>query len=150
MTPAKYLFVGSKGCGKTSLILALLDRYDPKARISPTQGMERYGPYIDLPGNYFDNPSCYPILSVCAQQARLIVLVRGADQHSAAAPEGFAQLFVRPVLGVITKMDKPRADRERAELWLQRAGVSLPIYAVSARTGDGMASFRQFLEQQSV
>jgi len=145
MVKAKYLLVGSKGCGKTSLILALLDQYDQKMRIPPTQGMTSHGPYIDLPGNYCDNPSCYPILSVCSQQAQFVVLVMGADESSRPMPEGFAQLFIRPVLGVITKKDAANANCARAELFLQRAGVRAPIHSVSARTGEGIVFFRQFL-----
>ncbi|HWQ43984.1 MAG TPA: EutP/PduV family microcompartment system protein [Desulfosporosinus sp.] len=144
----KNLFVGSRGCGKTTLILALLDQYDQNTRITSTQGMTSHGPYIDLPGNYCDNPGCYPILSVCSQQAQSVVLVIGADQRSMLMPEGFAHLFIRPVLGVITKIDELNADCERAKLWLRLAGVRSPIYSVSARTGVGVVSFRQFLEKQ--
>lgn len=146
MVKAKYLFVGSRGCGKTSLIFALLDQYKQNMRIPPTQGMACHGPYIDLPGNYCDNPGCYSILSVCAQQAQFIVLVIGADQHTMSIPEGFTHLFIRPVLGAITKIDKVNADCGRAELWHRRAGVKGPIYRVSAHTGAGIASFRRILE----
>lgn len=146
MLKTKYLFVGSTGCGKTSLIFALLDQYDPNMRIIPTQGMTCHGTYIDLPGNYCDNPDCYSILSVCSQQVQFVVLVIGADQRSMLMPEGFSHLFIRPVIGVITKIDELNANCERAELWHRRAGVSGPIYSVSARTGAGIVSLRQFLE----
>ena len=145
MVKAKYLLVGSRGCGKTSLILALLDQYDQKMRIPTTQGMTSYGPYIDIPGNYCDDPSCYPILSVCSQQAQFVVLVIGAEESFRPMPEGFTQLFIRPVLGVVTKMDAANADYARAKLCLQRSGVKTPIHTVSARTGEGIASLRQFL-----
>jgi len=147
MVKAKYLLVGSQGCGKTSLILALLGQYDQHMRIPPTQGMSLQGPYIDLPGNYCDNSSCYPILSVCSQQAQFVVLIVGADQRSMLVPEGFVQLFIRPVLGVITKTDAAGADCERARIWLHRAGVKEPIHTVSARTGEGIALFREFLDK---
>jgi ethanolamine utilization protein EutP len=148
MVKTKFLFVGSRGCGKTTLILALLDQYDENMRILPTQCLNSYGPYIDLPGNYCDNPACYPILSVCAQQAQIVILVMAADQ-SILMPEGFVHLFIRPVLGVITKKDAVNADCERAELYLHRTGVKDPIYSVSAQTGEGIDFFRQFLEKKS-
>jgi len=143
----KYLFVGSKGCGKTTLILALLGQYKQGMRVTPTQDMTSYGPYIDLPGNYCDDPSCYSILSVCSQQAHGVVLVVGADQRSMSIPEGFGLLFIRPVLGVISKIDMLNTDYEKAESLLRRAGAKGPIYTVSAQTGAGIKSFRQFLEQ---
>ncbi len=146
MAKTKFLFVGPRGCGKTALIHALLGQYEQNMKIPPTQGMTSYGRYIDLPGSYCESPRFYPILSVCAQQAQFVVLVIGADQCSMLMPEGFAHLFIRPVLGVITKIDEVNADCERAELFLHRAGVKAPIYRVSARTGAGIGAFRQFLE----
>lgn len=150
MASNKYLFVGSRGCGKTSLILALLEQYDPDKCIPPTQGLTLHGPYIDLPGNYCESSKFYPILSVCAQQASFVVLVIGADQSSMTFPDGFAQLFIRPVIGVITKADIPDVDCKRAETWLHRAGVQEPWLAVSARTGAGVTQFRRFLERLTV
>lgn len=146
MAATKYLLVGSGGCGKTSLILALLEQPDPNIRIVPTQGLTCYGPYIDLPGNYCDNPDCYSILSVCSQQAQFIVLIIGADQPLMPVPEGFTRLFIRPVIGVITKIDELNANCERAESWLRRAGVTGPVFRVSARTGAGIATLRRFLQ----
>lgn len=146
MAASKYLMVGSKGCGKTSLILALLGQYDPDMRIVPTQGLTCYGPYIDLPGNYCDNPDCYSILSVCSQQAQFIILVMGANQRLMPVPEGFVRLFIRPVIGVITKIDELNANCEKAELWLRRAGVTGPVFRVSARTGAGIPALQHILQ----
>lgn len=148
MGKTKYLFVGSQGSGKTALILALQGEYDQNTKLVPTQGMTSYGKYIDLPGNYFDDPACYPILSVCSQQAELVVLVIGADQPSTVLPEGFVNLFVRPVVGVITKIDVAKADCQRAESILKCAGIKPPINRVSVQTGEGIDVFRQYLEKQ--
>lgn len=147
MSKKKFLFVGSKGCGKTSLIYALLGQYELGMRITSTQSMTGYGSYIDLPGNYCDNPGCYPILSVCSQQAYAVVLVVAAHQQSMLMPEGFANLFIRPVFGVVTQIDVPNADCARTELFLSRTGAKGPYYNVSARTGIGIASFGKFLEE---
>ncbi|HWQ76530.1 MAG TPA: EutP/PduV family microcompartment system protein [Syntrophomonas sp.] len=147
MADPKYIFVGPKACGKTSLILALLGQYEPEKRIVPTQGLTGYGPYIDLPGDYCDN-RCYSILSVCSQQAQFIVLTIGADQRSMPLPDGFTQLFIRPVIGVITKIDL-NADHGEAELWHRRMGVKGPVFCVSAHTGEGIATLRDFLKNES-
>jgi len=146
MAADKYLMVGSRGSGKTSLILALLEQYDPDMRMVPTQGLTCYGPYIDLPGNYCDNPDCYSILSVCSQQAQFIILVVEANQRLMPVPEGFTCLFIRPVIGVITKIDELNANCEKAELWLRRAGITGPVFRVSARTGAGIQALRYFLQ----
>lgn len=148
MRPNRYLFVGSQGSGKTALILALLEKYEQNSRLLPTQGMTSYGKYIDLPGNYFDDPACYPILSVCSQQAEVVVLVVSADQTSLVIPEGFINLFIRPVIGVITKIDVANADSQKAASILKGAGIKTPIHMVSVQTGAGIESFRRYLEKE--
>ncbi|MBP2649294.1 MAG: ethanolamine utilization protein, EutP [Firmicutes bacterium] len=141
----KIMVVGPVGVGKTSLILAL-KKGDTAAR--KTQAISFVGGAIDTPGEYAQITRLYSALLVAAMDASVVLMVKDASDPRVTLPPGFAQMFARPVIGVITKMDLPCADFCLAERLLMQAGVGLPIFMVSAKTGEGIDQLYQFLEER--
>ena len=63
-------------------------------------------------------------------------------------PPAFASMFNRRVIGIITRIDAPDADPDRARRFLENAGVR-EILAVSVEQGAGMEELRAILENES-
>jgi len=140
------ILMGMSGCGKTTLIQALLGeafRYDK------TQTIERHLQFIDTPGEYIEHRSFYRALIVSSVDADQIGLVQDVGRES-WIPPAFATTFAKPVFGVVTKTDLARtpADVVKAHAVLERAGAD-PIYEVSALNGQGLNDlYRQLCDDE--
>ncbi|MBP2654457.1 MAG: ethanolamine utilization protein, EutP [Firmicutes bacterium] len=141
----KVMVVGPVGMGKTSLILAL---QKAGGVVRKTQDICFVGGAIDTPGEYAQIPRFYSALTVTAMEAAVIVMVKDAIDPAMTIPPGFVQMFAKPVIGVVTKIDLPHANVKRAEAELRQAGVGLPIFMVSATTGEGIDKLYQFLVER--
>lgn len=141
----KVMVIGPVGAGKTSLIRAL--QKDDR-RVDKTQCIDFADGAIDTPGEYAQIPRFYPALLVTAVEAALILVVQDATDCGMSLPPGFANLFPRPVVGVVTKIDDPRADRKRAEARLSETGVSSILFCVSAYSGEGLTDLRAYLTER--
>ncbi|NPV69158.1 MAG: ethanolamine utilization protein EutP [Firmicutes bacterium] len=139
----RYLVVGPRGAGKTTLIRALVGCGGKAAK---TQMIECTGAALDTPGEYLELPRFYRALLVTAQQADVVLWVTAAAGPHFRPPPGFASSFCRPVLGVITKTDVPGASLKAASEELALAGVEEPYFTVSALTGYGLAALAANLE----
>lgn len=131
------IFIGPSGAGKTTLAEALTG--GAKNKVFKTQALEFKDLFIDTPGEYIQLPRFHHVLLDTALRAQVVVLVQDATADRIGIPPGFARALNRPVLGVITKLDHPRANPERAAQWLQLAGVvPTNIFGVSAWRGEGL------------
>jgi ethanolamine utilization protein EutP len=140
----KVLVAGPVNSGKTSLCHALHEKRTIAVDYPPTQGLRIIGHCIDTPGIYVSQPIFYQNLSILAQQARLVLLMLNVDSSNENPyPQGFAQLFICPVIGAITKVDKGRAEVSNKTKYLLSAGVKGEILAVSAKTGENIEVLRQ-------
>lgn len=141
------MLIGPVGAGKTSLINALNKKCGQAQKTSSI--CFRDGA-IDTPGEYAQMPRFYSALAVTATSARLVLMVQDATDFRAALPPGFAAMFPRPVVGVVTKIDAPGADREKAGRSLMQAGIKAPLFYVSAYTGTGLAELTDYLMRKEV
>ena len=139
------MLIGPVGAGKTSLINALQHNCGTARK---TQSILFSDGMIDTPGEYAQMPRFYSSLAVTAAEARLIVMVQAANDFREALPPGFAGMFPRPVMGIITKIDLAGADREKARERLQQAGVRGPFFFVSALTGEGLTAVINFFTER--
>ncbi|MDR3560352.1 MAG: EutP/PduV family microcompartment system protein [Negativicutes bacterium] len=136
------MLTGPVGVGKTSLIHAL-QKVDSIVR--KTQAICFLGAAIDTPGEYAQIPRFYSALLVTSVEASIILVLKDAADPVLSMPPGFARMFAKPVVGVVTKIDLPQADRERAEWQLRQAGAGPPIFMVSTLTGQGIEELHEFL-----
>jgi ethanolamine utilization protein EutP len=63
-------------------------------------------------------------------------------------PPGFACMFSRKVVGIVTKIDLPGADRCKARAILHQAGVKDPIFFVSAKSGEGLEEIIEYFTER--
>ena len=139
------MFVGAVGAGKTSLIHAL--QHNVKKAVK-TQSVLFHDDAIDTPGEYAQMPRFYSALMVTAAQAGLIVIVQDATNTRPVLPPGFAGIFSRQIIGVVTKIDVPGIHREQARLRLRESGVKDPIFFVSAVTGEGLSELIEYITER--
>ncbi len=136
---------GGIGAGKTTLLRALQSGSSP---IRKTQMIEHDGQAIDTPGEYSEMGRLRRHLQTTAADAQLIVVVHDATRDHSNFPPNYFLMYRQPVLGVVTKTDAPAARPQRAIEILRRAGVTGPIYCVSALTGSGIEELKQALDER--
>lgn len=139
------MLVGPVGAGKTSLLNALQNN---SQKAEKTQTIEFIGEAIDTPGEYTQIPRFYSALLVTASEASLILMVHDATDFKVSLPPGFSTMFIRPVVGVVTKIDDPCADLEKASSSLRQAGIKEPFFYVSAQTGAGLSDLSAYLSER--
>lgn len=125
----KMMLIGKTSVGKTSLIQAL---YDGALCDKKTQAVEYYDNFLDLPGEYLENPRFYNVIVTLSHDVDLIALVQDVECDQTVFPPNFGTMFNKPVIGIITKIDllidSEKRDRVRSDL--EQAGA-LKIYEVS-------------------
>lgn len=130
------LLIGGIGEGKTTLKQKLLCQ---ELVYLKTQVMEYSNLFIDCPGEYLAIPRYYHVLIDASYQVAEIWALQDATSGRSCYPPNFAKVFRKPVVGVITKIDREKACPERAEEYLRQAGFGERVYRVSAQSGEGIA-----------
>mgnify|MGYP003599006473 FL=1 len=139
----KVIFIGQTGSGKTSLCQYL---HDIESTYLKTQQVSYYQDAIDTPGEFLENRLLYSALIGSSVDAEYVGFVQSVDSQVSSYPPSFAMTFTRPAIGVITKIDKARDEKqiEQARNYLRLAGVK-QIFETSTLTGEGLEEFTQWL-----
>ncbi|RCW45652.1 MULTISPECIES: EutP/PduV family microcompartment system protein [unclassified Halanaerobium] len=143
----KIILIGASRAGKTTLI-KVLENGEFKNIDYRTQSLEFNDKAIDTPGEYIENKHYYTALISAAQEAEIIGLVADATAEQNFLPPGFASVFARPVVGIITKIDAEDADIEYARSILEMAGAE-KIFLTSALEGTGLKKLSEFIKFNS-
>lgn len=141
-TARQIVVIGPMRAGKSTLIRALEGESGPARK---TQSIAYTRIATDTPGEYLENPMYYRVLLPSAMGARWVLLVQDATATRSHYPPGFARGFTARSVGVVTKVDHPAANPERARRFLQALALTGPTLAVSAYSGAGMAELRELL-----
>ena len=141
----RIIFIGKTGSGKTTLCQSI-DKLELKYK--KTQSVEVYNKSIDTPGEYLENRYYYKALMVTAADADIIALVYDCTNEESYIAPGFASMFMKDVIGIITKIDLAEDESliKRAEKRLNEAGVS-NIFKVNTLSGDGIEELVNYIEQ---
>ncbi|MDO5425553.1 MAG: EutP/PduV family microcompartment system protein [Eubacteriales bacterium] len=140
----KVLFIGKSGSGKTTLCQKLNEQ---DIRYRKTQMVEAYQASIDTPGEYLENPRFYKALIVSAADAGVVALVSDPTSAYLAIPPGFAKIFQKPVIGIVTKiLEAGVAQIERSRQELLRAKAE-PVFLVDTPEGVGIEALAAYLEE---
>ncbi|MCL1840513.1 MAG: EutP/PduV family microcompartment system protein [Propionibacteriaceae bacterium] len=141
------VLMGMSGCGKTTLIQALMGE---ALRYAKTQTVERHLNFIDTPGEYMERRNFYRALIVTAADADVVGLVQDVGRDTSWIPPAFATTFAKPVFGVVTKTDlaADADDVAHARGALERAGAD-PVFEVSSVSGDGMEQLWAYLNDDA-
>lgn len=140
----KIIFIGRSECGKTSLRQALKG---DKITYHKTQYVNHYDVLIDTPGEYCETKGLGAALAMYAFEARVVGLLISATEPYSLYSPAITPLANRDVIGIVTKIDSPYANVERAREWLKLAGCKT-IFNVSSKTGEGIWEILEYLREE--
>ncbi len=145
--PWRFMMIGGVAAGKTTLLRALENKSPELA--TKTQMVDYNGWGIDTPGEFIEGGPFRRVLVSTAFDAQLLVGVQDATRETLLFPPNYFLMFPQPTIGVVTKIDRKEADIDRAKRVLTDAGITGPIFCVSALTGVGISELREFLMSES-
>lgn len=138
----KLMLIGSTGSGKTTLCQAL---HGMDLQYKKTQAVEYFDHTIDTPGEYIENRGYFRALIVAAADSDVVGLVQDSTVEESFFPPGFAGIFAKPVIGVVTKKDKSsESELKIAEEFLENAGAQV-IFKISSLSADGIEELKNYI-----
>ena len=141
----KCILIGRSGSGKTTLSQALKET---KLNYDKTQTVKYEDWLIDTPGEYIENTAFGGAVAVYAYEADIVGLLLAANEPYSLFSPNITSMANREVIGIVTKIDLPDANKDRASRWLQLSGCE-KIFYVSSKTGEGIAELRDYLQQKT-
>lgn len=140
------MLIGKTGSGKTSFCQVI---NDCELNYKKTQAIEVFNKVIDTPGEYLENRRLYKALLVTAVDADLIILLQDCTDRQCMFPPGFATMFNKPVIGMVTKIDLATADEEieKAENILTLAGAGR-VFRISNRSKTGIDEVKKYIYKE--
>lgn len=140
----KAIFIGSVGCGKTTLSQKLKGE---EIYYNKTQAIEFHDKVIDTPGEFIQHRNYYSALLTTAVDAQVIVLMASAVERKQTFSPLFASAFAKPCIGIITKIDLATAEEiERTRKQLELAGAK-KFFMVSSTENQGIDELISYLEE---
>lgn len=140
----KIILMGRSECGKTTLRQALNGE---AIHYHKTQYINHQQVVIDTPGEYAENHTLGRALALYSYEADVVGLLLSAREEYSLYPPCVTASANRPVIGIVTQIDRPDARVDRAEAWLRLAGCT-EIFPVSAVTGEGVEAILDYLSQK--
>lgn len=141
--PWRFMIFGGVGAGKTTLLRALEGKEIDE--VLKTQMVDYSGWGIDTPGEFSEMSRLRRLLVSASFDAVLLVAVHDATHDTTSFPPNYFLAFPKETIGVVAKIDLPEANPERGKQLLRQAGVTGEIFCVSAQTGEGLSSLRNYL-----
>ena len=140
----KLILIGRVAAGKTTLTQALLGE---ELHYFKTQYVQYGDMIIDTPGEYTELRNLSGALALYAYEADVVGLVLSADEQYSIFSPNITCLVNRDVVGIITGVDKERANPDRVEQWLRLSGCK-KIFRVSSYTGEGISDIIEYLNRE--
>lgn len=137
----RIIFIGKSGAGKTTLTQTMKNK---PVEYHKTQYVNYHDVIIDTPGEYAENASLAAALALYSYEADVVGLLISATDSYSLFPPNITCLVNREVVGIVTQVDKPGANPERAKRWLENSGCK-KIFFVNAKTGDGVGNLLDYL-----
>lgn len=132
------------GAGKTTLTQRLRGE---EISYYKTQYVHYGDSIIDTPGEYTERASLAGALALYAYEADVVGFLVSADDSYSIFGPNITCMVNREVIGIITGIDKPRANVAKAENWLRLAGCK-KIFPVSSYTGEGINDILDYLNEE--
>ena len=139
----KMMLVGRSECGKTTLRQALKGG---TLTYHKTQYIYNTDVIIDTPGEYAQTITLARALALYSYECQVIALLLSSTEPYSLYPPCVSAAANRPVIGIVTQIDQPEGNVERAHRWLELAGCK-PIFHVSSYTGEGIWELLNYLKE---
>lgn len=139
----KIILVGRSEAGKTTLTQALKGE---KIHYHKTQYVNRFDVIIDTPGEYMQTKNLGNAIAMYTFEADVVGMLISACEPYSLYPPCVTPICNRPVIGIITQINKPCADVDMAEQWLRLAGCET-VFKVDSKTGEGVWQILDYLKE---
>ena len=140
----KIIFMGRSECGKTTLTQAMRGN---KILYHTTQYINHFDVIIDTPGEYLQTHTLGHALALYTYEAQVVGLLLSATEPFSLYPPCITCMCNRDVVGIVTKINDPKADPNRAERWLRLAGCKT-VFFVDSKTGQGVSDILEYLREE--
>ncbi len=132
------MLIGESHSGKSSLIRALTgEAYEPRKALA----LQYFHNFVDTPGEFLENRRFFRFLLTASQEVDILLFAQDATRIICMLRPGFATMFNREVVGVITKCDHVQADIVRARRLLTYTGLH-HLIETDVKTGRGLDELR--------
>ena len=101
---------------------------------------------IDSPGEYAES-KCFSVGLACFSfEADVVAMVQAADEPYNLFGPGGRSFILRPLIGIITKVDSPYANIPMVRQWLINAGCER-IFLINNVTREGIDELMEYLSE---
>ena len=139
----KLFLMGRSEAGKTSLTQALLGE---ELHYVKTQYTSSGDDTIYSPGEYAES-KCFSVGLACFSfEADVVAVVQAADEPFNLFSASLRSFILRPLIGIITKIDSPYANIPMVRQWMINAGCER-IFLINNVTRDGIDELLEYLAE---
>ena len=138
----KLFLMGRSEAGKTSLTQALKGE---ELHYVKTQYTTTDDNTIDSPGEYAESKRFSVGLACFSFEADVVAIVQAADEPFNLFSASLRSFILRPLIGVITKIDSPYANIEMVKQWMINTGCER-IFMINNTTREGIDELLEYLE----
>ena len=142
----KLILMGRSESGKTTLRQALKGE---TVHYDKTQYIHNHDVLIDTPGEYLQTHTLGAALALYSYEADVVGLLAAATETYSLFPPNITCMVNRDVIGIITKINEPKANVPMVESWLKNAGCKT-IFYVDSVTGEGINEIFEYLDVPKV
>ena len=140
----KIILIGRSGAGKTTLTQALKGE---EIKYNKTQYVNYFECIIDTPGEYAQTHELGYALALYSYEADVVGLLLSATEPYSLYPPNITCMVNREVVGIVTQINEPKADPERAARWLRLSGCK-KIFYVDSTVGTGVPDILSYLREE--
>lgn len=138
----KIFLMGRSEAGKTSLTQALKGE---ELHYVKTQYTSSEDNTIDSPGEYAESKSFSVGLACFSFEADVVAVVQAADEPFNLFSASLRSFILRPLIGIITKIDSPYANIPMVRQWMMNAGCER-IFLINNVSREGIGELMSYLE----
>lgn len=137
------MLVGKTGAGKTSFTQAMQGE---DLVYKKTQAVNIVNNAIDTPGEFVENRALYRALITSGADAEVIVLVQDCTDDTCMFAPGFATMFGKLTVGLVSKVDIAESEEaiEQAREKLELAGCDR-IFYISNKDRRGVDDVKAYI-----
>lgn len=140
----KIILIGRSGAGKTTLTQALKGE---EIKYHKTQYVNYFECIIDTPGEYAQTHELGYALALYSYEADVVGLLLSATEPYSLYPPNITCMVNREVVGIVTQINEPKAEPERAARWLRLSGCK-KIFYVDSTVGTGVPDILSYLREE--
>ena len=140
----KIILIGRSGAGKTTLTQAMKGE---EIKYHKTQYVNYFECIIDTPGEYAQTHELGYALALYSYEADVVGLLLSATEPYSLYPPNITCMVNREGVGIVTQINEPKADPERAARWLRLSGCK-KIFYVDSTVGTGVPDILSYLREE--